>query len=748
MKKTYKYIGRSYPIHDSMLKVTGRQEYTGDLDKPGTLHAKLLFSEIGHGVVKKIDTTKAESLSGVIKVYTCMNTPEKTFSSYMFFVNQDTIKDERIFNKHVRFVGDRIAAVVAVNKSIAEEAAKLIEVEYEKYPVMVDIESSMEEKEYAIHSEGNIISEKELNVGNADSVFQESFEVFKDDFKTQKIHHAAIENHVSIAKYDSLGEMTIWSGCQSVFAIRNTVGEFLNLPYSKVRVKKTNMGGSFGGKQHVILELLVAYFAKDLEATVKLQFNREESIISTITRTATEFSIETGITNEGRITGCKIESLVDAGAYVANSVDLSVSMGKKAFRVYNIPNLNYKSKSVYTNTPISGGCRGWGCPQLTTAMETHFDKIAKKIDIDPAEFRLKNLVKPYDMELLSKITLGNARIRDCLEQGLKDFDWYKRKGTIDNSRRYKKGIGLACGGHVNGFYGKIQDFCSMILIMNEDGTLVLNTGVHDMGCGTITSLTQIVAEVLEIDMSLVKVLEADTERSPYDLGTFSSRVTYVSGKCAHNAANKIKKLIVEQAGMILGKSPSYIELGDGFAWPAGEPENKISYKDIAAISQVKYEVDIMAKETYSNVSNPGAYAAHFAEVEVDTETGLIAVTDYLAVHDVGKAINRSMIEGQVQGGVHMGLGYALYEEIKINSEGRSLNSSFKNYTLANVWEMPDVKVRILEFGGDDGPFEAKSVGEIAVVPVAAAIVNAVNDALDSSFSEIPLTPEKIIMSLQ
>jgi len=748
VKESNKYIGKTYPIQDAILKVTGQQQYTGDLQFPHMLHAKILFSPIAHGIIKKIDTSKAETVPGVVKIFTHENSPKKTFSNYIFFVDQNAPKDEYLFADKARFIGDRVAAVVATDPHIAEKAIKLIEVEYEELPVLADPKEALEEKNTKIHAVGNLLSESELNVGDSEESIKKSPMIYKDCISTQKVHHATMENHVCVAEYKPTGEFTIWTPCQSVFAVRNTVGELLDVPYSNVRVIKTTMGGSFGAKQHVILEPLAAFMAMEAKATVKLQFSRTNAILSTITRTATEIDIETGLTEDGKITGCKIRSIVDSGAYAANSSDLAVAMGKKAFRVYRIPNLNYKTKSVYTNTPTAGGCRGWGCPQINTAMEIHMDNIAKRMGMDAIEFRLKNLVYPGDMEILSKISLGNARIRECLIEGAKEFHWEEKRKRDKDEGRYKRGIGFACGGHVNGFFGKIQDLCSMVLKMNEDGTFVLNTGVHDMGCGTLISMAQIVGEVLEVDPKLIKVMEADTTTGPYDMGTFSSRVTYVSGKCAFNVANKVKDMIIKQAGAILGKSEAYLESEDGYVWPLGEPEKKISYRDTASISQVKYQVDIIAKETYSNVSNPGAYAVHFAEVLVDTKTGLVRVSDYLAVHDVGKAINRGMIEGQVQGGVQMGIGYALCEDIKINKSGVPKNDSLKNYTIVNAPDMPDTKVKILEYGGDDGPFGAKSVGEIAVVPVAAAIVNAVNDALDTELCDLPLSPERIIETLE
>lgn len=747
MKPSYKYIGKAFSIQDAELKAAGEQKYLDDMRIPGMLYAKVVFSEIAHGNIISVNIEKAKALPGVAAVFTHENTPLECYNNYAFYVDQAVPKDERLLNNKVRFVGDRVAAVVAETRDIAEAAAALIEIEYEELEPLTDMHRALYDKVNEIHEGGNLLKESELDFGDAKSAVAGAGLTFHDTIKTQKVHHAAMETHICVADYDRTGCLTIWTPCQSAFGVRTVVADLLKLSYNKVRVIKTVMGGSFGSKQQAILEPLTAYMAMTVKRPVKLCYNRRETILSTNTRTATEIDIETAVTPEGSILGCCINAMTDAGAYTGNTNDLSVAMGKKAFRVYRIPNLNYKVKSILTNTPISGGCRGWGGPQICTAIEVHFDKIAKSLGMDPVEFRLRNLVYPYDMENITKITLGNARIRDCLAEGVKEFNWYERRRGYKGQGRYRRGTGLACAGHVNGFYGKLQDFSAMTLKMNEDGSFILNTGTHEQGCGTLISLAQIVAEVLQVEPARVTVLEADTARSPYDIGTFSSRVTYVAGKCAMKAAERLLDMIMEQAAAILNTSKSYLIHQEEFVWALGGGGKKLSYREIAVTAQVKHQQELIVTENYNNISNPGSYGAHFAEVMVDTLTGMVRVTDYLAVHDVGQVINAGMVEGQVIGSVQMGIGFALCEEIRLDNRGNPTNSSFEKYTLINAPDMPDVKCRFLEYGEDDGPFGAKSLGEVAVVPVAAAVVNAVNDALGMTLTNLPLTPEKIIEAL-
>lgn len=745
--KQFKYVGKTYPIHDVKLKVTGKQCYVGDMKLHGLLYAKLLLSPIAHGTIKSIDISKAELLPGVIKIFTPFNTSKKMFNNYSFFIDQAVKKDEMLFTDKVRYIGDRVAAVVAEESDIAEEAIGLIEVNYEEYPVLVDPSEALGDNMVNIHPEGNLLSETEINLGDADAYIRKADLIIDDCVYTPKVHHAAIETHTCVASYDCAGKLTIWSPCQSSFGVRTVIAELFNMPYNKVRVIKTTMGGSFGGKQQAILEPVAAYITMSIGRPVKLQLNRRQTIIATTTRTATKIKMQTGVSQDGKILASKINVLADAGAYATNSIDLPAAMGKKLFRTYRIPHLNYKSKSVYTNTAVSGGCRGWGSPQINSAMEIHLDHVARELNMDPAEFRFLNLIYPGDMEKFTGITLGDARVRDCLKIGMDEFRWQDRKNNDKKMGRFRKGVGLACGGHVNGFYGKVQDHCTVILKMNEDGSFILNTGAHDQGCGTLTSLGQIIAEVLDVDPEFVTVLEADTERSPYDIGTYSSRVTYVTGTCALRAAEKVKDLILEHAAIILQKTKEYLRVGGGFVWAVGKEESKLSYRDIAVETQVKHQAEIIATETYRNKSNPGAYAVHFSEVEVDTETGMVKIIEYLAVHDIGKALNPGMVEGQIQGGVQMGIGMALCEEITVDAKGRPYNDSFRRYNLLNAPDMPDVLISLIEHEGDDGPFGAKSVGEIAVVPAAAAIVNAVNDALGMNLSQLPLTPKRILAVL-
>jgi len=747
LNKEFKYVGKTFPIHDAPQKVRGETVYVSDLKLPNMLYAKLLLSPIAHGLIKNIDTTRAEALPGVIKVFTHLNTLSKPYSRYRIIPDQAFCKeDERLFAEKVRFVGDRIAAVVAISLEIATQAISLIQVEYEPLPVLSTPEKALQENQIMIHPGGNLIHQFEFQLENISPILEEHV-IVETLTCTQKVHHAAIETHVCVADYNSSGTLTIWAACQGVFGVRTIVADLLELSYNKVRVIKMPTGGSFGGRQEAIIEPITAFLAKEVKRPVKLIFSREESIIATMTRPATQTSIRTRVTRDGYLKDCAVDSVLDAGAYASSSADNAHAMSQKICKLYRIPDYKHQGKIVYTNTPVAGGARGWGAPEIITAMEIHMAAVANVLSMDQVEFRLKNLVHPYDLDKASLKSLGNARIIECLEKGSAAFRWSERSKRDSDQGRYRRGVGLACGAHKNGMYGGFPEHSTMTLKMNEDGSFIVSTGLHELGCGSITSIKQIVAEVLDIDPSYISITEADTEFGPYDFGSYGSRVTYICGACAYELAKLAKEKILECAARILRRPKQDLTVENSSVWVIGDEQQTLSYRDIASTAKAKDNTDIVITHTYHGTSNPGSYSAHFTEVEIDTLTGMVKIVDYLAAHDIGKAINPGMVEGQIQGAVQNGIGYALYEEIKISKDGGIVNTSFKSYHLVNAPDMPTIRTLLIEQGGDEGPYGAKSVGEIALVPVAAAVINAVNNALGTSLSELPLLPDKIVAAL-
>jgi xanthine dehydrogenase molybdenum-binding subunit len=739
-----KYVGQDVKRLEIERKIRGKFNYLADLPPGGSLHACFIFSEVANGRVVSIDPTEALKLPGVIKVYTPADDPGVRFNSIVSFPDQPDFRDERIFTDRPLYVGDKIGAVLAKDLATAQKAASLVKVEYETFKPVLDPRE-------ALHSEPILegrpqVIEGRIAYGEGEPQ-EEGLVVVESEVITQKVHHAAMENHICLAYVDCDGTLTVETPCQMIFTVRYVLSQVLGLPLNKVRVIKAPVGGSFGAKQDVILEPACALMALDVQKPVRLSMKRHETMISTRTRTATIGKVKTLARPDGTLAFRKIEVISDAGAYLAGGHRVTMAMGKKTSRLYRIPSQVYIGKTTYTNTTPSGACRGFGSPQIHAITEINLDFLAKRLNMDPAELRLKNLVYPGDQDPTGAPPLGNARIRDCLEVGMERFRWKERhRWGKRGTGRYLRGVGLACSTHGNGYYGSpYPDFTGMTMHMNEDGTVTLNAGFHELGNGTLTTMAQIVAEVLDMPPERVQVTEGDTQRSPMDTGCIASRVTYVCGSCALSLAEKLKERFVRQIGRIYGELDEDIKLENGLVCVKGEVVG--DYGALVCEIALKLKEEVSEFMTYKPEGNPGSYGVHFAEVEVDTYTGLVRVTDFLAVHDVGKAINPKLVKGQIYGGVQMGIGMALTEELVFDSSGRPKNASFGRYHLVNAPDMPKVEVILVEEREPGGPFGGKSIGEISTVPAAAAVVNAVNNALDAELSHLPLTPEKIVAEL-
>lgn len=749
MEETLRYVGASVPIHDVKEKITGRTKYVGDMVLPEMLHAKLLLSGIAHGRIKNIDTSKAEALPGVKAVFTYKNSPDNLYNSHKWISGLEVIKDERLFTDKVRYCGDRVAAVVAVDKHTAEKAAMLIEIEYEELPIIINPEDALKDDAVKIHESGNIVFKKELGCGNTDMGMDNAYLIVSDRIETPKVHHAAMETHACIADTDPCGNITVWSPCQVVFQVQLIVSEALGIPESKVRVIKTTLGGSFGGKGQPTLEPVCAYLSHQLKKPVKLVMDRTETIIGTRTRTKTIGTVKTAVDKDGNILARDISMLVDAGGYLTNGSAVAMAMGKKAFKLYRIQNQSYSTTTVYTNTPIGGAARGYGSPQLHTLTEINIDNAARGLGMDPVELRLKNLVHPYDKDPIGGPDLGNARVIDCVVKGAEVFNWKERFTRQKDGGRFVRGVGMACCAHGNGYFGAYPDFITVSLRISGDGCAVLKGAFHDLGCGTNTTMMQIVAETLDMDIEKVFVPGADTLASPFDsAGTQASRVTFVCGGAAMKAAQLVKEKIMKYGAGIFECNIEDLVMKKGFMWDRRKESEKMSYGEIASIIQTKYSDEAGETVTYQSPGNPASYGVNFVEVEVDTVTGMVKILDFLAVHDIGKAINPEFVIGQIQGAVQMGIGMALSEEITLDSKGRIQNDRFGRYLVVNAPDMPDVKVLLIEEGEEYGPYGAKSVGEVAAVAAPPAIINAINNALDINIDVLPAIPERIMEKIK
>jgi xanthine dehydrogenase molybdenum-binding subunit len=704
---------------------------------------------MAHGRVKALDLSEAGRVPGVVAIYSAFNTPRLPYNSHKWIEGMAVIKDETLFSDHVRFCGDRIAAVVATSRKIAETAARLIKVEYETLPVVIDPERALEPDSQPLHGDTNLLYHKEMQSGDGPAGMDGAFLVVEDRVETPKIHHAAMETHCCVAETDAFGLVTVHTPCQVIFQVQLIVAEALGIPLAKVRVIKTTTGGSFGGKSLPILEPVAAFLSLTLNRPVKVWLDRAETIQASRTRNKTISRIRTAVDRAGMILARDIHTLVDAGAYCTNGEALAMAMGKKVFKLYRIKDQRYRADVVCTNTPVGGACRGYGSPQICAATEINIDHTARALGLDPVAFRLRNLVRPFDKDGLSGADLGNARIIDCVYQGVERFDWTAKFNRPRATGRFAHGVGMACAAHGNGYQGAYPDFITVAMRLDSDGSVTLKGAFHDLGCGTITVMQQIAAEVLGLDMARIIVPAADTLVSPFDsAGTQASRVTFVCGGAVKQASEELRAKLLGCAATLLGFEREELALEDGMAFPREHPDQGVGYGECAAYAQTTLHTGLSVCLTYQSPGNPTSYGAHFAEVEVDRITGRVRILDYAAVHDIGQAINLGFVQGQIQGSVQMGMGMALCEEITVDPAGRITAGHLSRYTVANAPEMPDIKIALIEAGEEMGPFGAKSIGEIATVPVAPAIINAINHALGTYITTLPATPERIVAALQ
>lgn len=731
-------VGSNIPVRDAALKVTGQLKYVDDMKLPGMLHAKVLFSTVPHARIRKIDLSKAQQLEGVQAVVCYEDVPDILFNSCGEEI--DGVKVERVFDDTVRFVGDKVAAVAADSVKIAEKALKLIEVEYEALPYYICTKEALTDEAFHIHGGGNVIEEVFQEAGNMEEGFREAEFIYEDSYEVPAIHHGAIETHTSIADYQANGKLTVYTPSQDVFGHRMNLCRIFSLPMSKVRVVNPGIGGGFGGKIDLVTEPVTAILSMKSGRPVKLTYTRREDIPGSRTRHAMHIHLKTGVRKNGTIVAQELKAIVNAGAYAGGTMSIVWAMCGKYFKNHKTPNLRFIGIPVYTNTPSAGAMRGFGSPQEFFAQQSQLNKIAKELQIDFIQMQLKNLVSPYDTDKRNGMSHGNARPIDCVKTGCALFGWELAKKEEADSKggRYRIGAGMAVAAHGNGVYGVRADTTGVMIKMNEDGSAVLFTGVSDMGNGSVTTQVQAAAEVLGLNMDHIECVQADTDATLWDLGNYSSRGTFVSCSAAVKVAGQVKQELLKEAAGLLKEEEMYLECGGGRVYSTRNCEKTASFQEVVAYAKSNSMRDICCADTFASCANAISYGAHFAKVQVDTETGIVKVLDYTAVHDVGHALNPMSVEGQIEGAIQMGIGYALTEALVLDPNGKIKNASLKQYHLLNAEEMPQIKIGLVEEIEPSGPFGAKSIGECSVVPVAGAIANAVANAVDIEIHQLPV----------
>ncbi len=749
-------VGKSVTKIDAYEKATGGKGFVINISFPDMLYCKILHSPVAHAHIKRIDTSRAEKLEGVKAILTYQNVPHVVFNPTGDFPALETgeeifVKDTSLFDRTVRFVGDRVAAVAATSEDLAEEALDRIDVDYEILPAVFDPERALKKSVPKIHDDrsDNVAGRLRMGHGDLEKGFKEADAVFEDTYKTPRAQAVPLEPHVCVCKPEAYGSIRVWSSTQSIFVLRSRIGEALGIPKNQVIVEKPPyIGGGFGTKVELHAEAICALLALRTGHPVKNEYSREEDFLST-SRHPTTIRLKTGIKRDGTIIARYASALFDCGAY-ARHTHVNSIVGHTFVGSYKAPNVLYEGTCVYTNNPPSGSYRGFGGPQPVFAIESQIDQIAEELRIDPLKLRMKNMFQAGDPNpwTTEGLPISSYGLRECIEQGAARIGWDNRNRTAKPSGLVRRGIGAAClPTWVSGTVGipYIPEFGGAIVRIKPDGVVELVIGVVDIGGGQTTTMAQIAAEELGVPYESVTVLQSNTADSPGDTATHASRVSYVVGTATKTAAAKAKDELLKVASELLGVPVETLKSENGRVSVKTDSSKFLSYGEVVS----KHGSPIVGEvHRLKPPNNPVPCAAHFAEVEVDSATGIVRVLRYVAAHDVGRAINPVNVEGQIEGGVQLGLEFALVSELVVDPvTGKPLNLDLLDYKVFVTKDMPKVETVIVETNDPTGPFGAKGIGEPPLIPVAPAIANAIYDATGVRIKQLPLTPERVLQAM-
>lgn len=766
----FKVVGKDVRKIDALSLATGAALFADDYPIQDPLHLAILYSPYAHAEIVDIDAREAEAMPGVVDVLSYKNVPRVWYSTAGQGYPEPSPYDTVLFDRKVRFVGDRVAMVAAESERIAREAMKAIKVTYKELPALFDPNQAMSRGAPVLHTDGehavipapyrpeiNMAAEVEIAFGDLEKGLSEADFVVEQTYRVHCASHCAIEPHAVLAYFDPLGRLVLVSSTQVPFHARRIVSRVLGLPPGVLRVIKPRIGGGFGGKQEVILEPLVALVAWKHKRAARLVLSRREVFVSARTRQAQKIRLKMGAKHDGTVTALEMDALENTGAYGTHALTVLSNTGSKVLPLFNkIENLRFIGHAVYTNLPVAGAYRGYGATQGHFAFNQHLDIIARHTGQDVVEFCKKWHIKAGEtsgvFEALGegkagvKQVIRSCRLSECLDRGAAAIEWYaKRDRRLRSGPDRIRGVGLAIS--MQGSAIPLIDMGSATMKMNEDGSFNLHVGATDIGTGSDTILAQIAAEVLRVPVERIIVLSSDTDLTPFDTGAYASSTTYLSGEAVRKCAEKVKAQILAVAAEMLAVSPDALALDNG---QVRHPNRQLvlSYEDIACYSLYSQnQFQIQAEASHFTTESPPPFCAQFAEVEVDTRTGRIAVVKFVSAVDCGQPINPTLAEGQVEGAVVNGISYALWEEYRFNKLGAMRNPSFGHYKIFTAADIPQIETYLVDSYEETGPFGAKSIAEIAINGPAPAIANAVYDAVGVRLYETPFTPERVLKAM-
>lgn len=765
----FKTVGKPEPKVDAVKLAAGKPVFTDDIEMPGMLHAALLTSPHAHARITRIDASRARALPGVHAVLTHEDVPRVLYASGGQSYPNPKPYDQVSLDTKMRHAGDRVAVVAAETHEIALEALKLIEVEYEVLPAVFDPLEAMKDGAPVIHDDPavdgihdrahNIVHHIHAQVGDAEAQFGKAARIFEGEYRVHQVQQASIEPHEVITWWDEDDRLTVRTSTQVPFHVRRMIAPLIGLPVKRIRVIKPRIGGGFGGKQEMLIEDLCAHLTIATGRPVRFEYSREQEFTSARSRHPQIIHFKTGVDANNRIVACEMHIIANTGAYGTHGLTVQMVSGFRGLTTYNAPYSKFTCDVVYTNLPTPGAYRGYGAPQALFAIEVHVEEIAAALGMDALEFKRMNWIREGD-PLMMAVALGEGRegkpqvvttsaLEECADIGARAMGWSQKRGvprTVPGKPHLKKGIGMAVAMHGTGIAG--LDMGAASIKLNDDGSFNLLFGATDLGTGADTVLAQIAAETLGVPLNDIIVYASDTDMTPFDTGAYASSTTYISGGAVLKAAEEVRQQILDHAAQhMLDCSPADLELED----------RQIVHKDgrtlpletvaLHSLHQADQK-QIMATASHMSELSPPPFAAQFAEVTVDTETGQVTVDRMYFAVDCGVAINPITASGQVEGGVIQALGYGHCEEMVYDDKGVPLATDFARYHLYRADEVPQLDVVFVETYEPSGPYGAKAVAEIPKDAAAPALSSAIYDAIGVHLRDLPLTPEKVWRAIQ
>lgn len=751
-------VGKSIIRVDACEKVTGGAQYTADLEPKGALVAKVVRSTIANGVVKGFDLEAALAVPGVVKIVTCFDVPDYQFPTaghpWSVETAHQDIADRKLLNTRVRVYGDDIAAVVAEDEIAAARAARLVMVEYEEYPPLLTPEEALAEGAAQLHDEkpGNLIAHSGFKLGELsyeEAAEEEGLIVIDKKYGTQSVQHCHIETPVSFA-YMEKGRIVVTTSTQIPHIVRRVISQALGVPMGMIRVIKPYIGGGFGNKQDVLYEPLNAYLCTLVGGRcVKMEISREETLACTRVRHAMDLHVKAAARKDGTLVARKLTAYSNQGGYASHAHAIVANTSNEFKQIYHDEKaLEADAYTVYTNIATGGAMRGYGIPQAAFAAECMADDLALQLGMDPLEFRRKNCMQDGYEDPHTHVKFNSYGLRECMEKGREFIGWdEKRREYANQTGPVRKGIGMAIFCYKTGVYPISLETASCRMVLNQDGSMQLMMGATEIGQGADTVFAQMAAQVTGITEDRVNVISTqDTDSSPFDTGAYASRQTYVSGKAVVKTGTLFKEKILDYASYMLKRPMDTLDVKENCVVDRESGEVLLSMEELAttAIYSLDRSVHITAEATSHCKDNTFASGACFVEVEVDMPLGKVKVTNIINVHDSGVLINPKLAEAQVHGGMSMGLGYGLSEQLLFDAKGRPLNDNLLDYKLPTAMDTPDLHVEFVEINDPTGPFGNKALGEPPAIPVAPAIRNAVLNATGVAVDSLPMDPQKMV----